>query len=56
MLRNENRMAAHGRLFSVVDGFGEREPHGYEIGGVRQNGVSAATVEIGALLWPETEP
>ena len=55
VLRDKDRMAAHGRLFAVIRDKGGREPLCDQLGGVAAHGLPSPVADILAVLQAETE-
>lgn len=55
MLSNKNRVAAHGRLFAVVFGFGRCQAKGNKLFGVAGDGFRAFVEAVLALFGPKLE-
>ncbi|SMG30424.1 hypothetical protein SAMN03159353_1006225 [Cedecea sp. NFIX57] len=55
MLSNKNRMAAHGRLFTVIFRFGRCKAKGNKLFGVAGDGFRAFVEAVLALFGPKLE-
>lgn len=55
MLRNEDRVAAHWRLSSVVERLRRNEPLAYKVPGMVENHWEAPVLEVQAFLVAKSE-